>query len=552
MARTDRTDGIGRLVGGERWRSEHGGDDEEFGRVIGQLESWLRGRTFDLRYQRSLSGGGSGAYVAVMHRTPHREPRDWNRLIVKLVPPETGDDETNSARDAMVSAPEAFRRAHLVDLEESGELAGEGSWWIHLQRVVLGDLSVERAPRLVDLLDDEEFGSYCATIVTAVITEWGLGSDPVDAVPQRFLEGFLGRRLGHRAVRAFLSEEAIDIDAPTELIEIPGRQDPLPNPFALLNGTQNTRTSVRVFCGNSHGDLHVRNVLLPRTESEQVEEHDFQLIDLGRYSSSGPLSLDPMRLLLSVAAEWLPSLVPHSAIRSGLAELMVAPGRCAASPPVVGYLSVARAVHTAAEDGSAQHGDREAWKRQNQLVLVGCALRFFARPDMAPHDRWWFLEVAALATRAFVHGTSTPRGGWSTSPTEACAEGRVRLPPGNTTPRTAVSDRLAEVIQLNPPPQNQAAAELVALIREIERLPRDASAARLDFMAVSLRRQAEDLADALTDRRASLLRSQLRYASALLSQFGDVSSSGETLRRVQQAGRRLRTCGQRLWPDEVG
>ncbi|WP_328499656.1 hypothetical protein OG828_48980 [Streptomyces sp. NBC_00457] len=550
MVRTDR---IGRLQGGERWRSEHGGDDEEFRHVIRQLESWLHDQTFNLRYQRSLSGGGSGAYVAVVHRTPHRQPRKWDRLIVKLVPPDDAHVETNNVRDAMGSGPEAFRSAHLVELEEpSGRLAGEGSWWIHLQRVVLGDLTLERAPRLVDLVDDEEFDRYCATLVTAIITEWGLGSDPVDEIPSRFLERFLGQRLEDPAVRAFLSEEGIDTVAPAELIRIPGRQTPLPNPFALLKGAkQDWQASVPVFLGSSHGDLHVRNVLLPRTEAGQVEEHAFQLIDLGRYSTTGPLSLDPMRLLLSIAAEWLPSLVPHSAIRSGLAELMVAPGRCAASPPMVGYRTVAKAIHTAAEDGSAQHGDREAWKKQNHLVLVGCALRFFARPGMAHHDRWWFLEVAALATRAFVGGTGTPKEDWTTSPTEACATGRAPL--GKGEPKTAVSDRLAEVIPLTPPPpDNQAAAELAALVREIERLPHDASAARLGFMAVSLRRQAEDLADALTDRRATLLRNQLRDAGALLSQFGDASSPGETLRRVQQAGRRLRIYGQRLWPDEVG
>lgn len=212
MVRTDR---IGRLQGGERWRSEHGGDDEEFRHVIRQLESWLHDQTFNLRYQRSLSGGGSGAYVAVVHRTPHRQPRKWDRLIVKLVPPDDAHVETNNVRDAMGSGPEAFRSAHLVELEEpSGRLAGEGSWWIHLQRVVLGDLTLERAPRLVDLVDDEEFDRYCATLVTAIITEWGLGSDPVDEIPSRFLERFLGQRLEDPAVRAFLSEEGIDTVAP--------------------------------------------------------------------------------------------------------------------------------------------------------------------------------------------------------------------------------------------------------------------------------------------------------------------------------------------------
>ncbi|MGW3038384.1 hypothetical protein ACWDCB_45280 [Streptomyces sp. NPDC001178] len=547
-------DGIGRFKGAEQWCSEREGDDDELRSAIEQLASWLRGKPFDLHYQRSLSGGGSGAYVAVMQRVPHQRPGRRDRLIVKLVPPGSGALETSNARAAASSVPEVFRSAHLVVLETSDELAGVGSWWIHMQKVVLGDLTVERAPRLLDLLDDEGIARYCAAIVKAVITEWdGEDSDPVvTETPSEFLGEFLHPRLTGADVRAFLSEAQIDLDTPAETIKLPGRRDPLPNPFALLKG-RGDRTPVSVFRGNSHGDLHVRNVLLPRTELGKVDEGEFKLIDLGRYSTSGPLSLDPMKLLLSVAAEWLPSLVPYSAIRSGLAEVMVAPGRCGGSPPVVGYREVAQAIHTAAEQGLMQHGDREGWEKQNQLVLVGCALRYVARPGLATADRWWFLEVAALATRAFSGGPGAPKEEW-TRPTECCATGRVLPVRDEKTPRLEVSDHLAEVIPISPHVrQNRTAAGLAALIHEIERLPHDASAARLEFIAVDLRQQADDLAEALTDRRSTLLRIQLTDTSTLLSQFSDVSlSSGETVRRVQQAAKTLRTYARRLWPDEAG
>ncbi|MGQ4482078.1 hypothetical protein [Streptomyces sp. SAS_276] len=546
-------DGIGRFEGAEHWRSEREGDDDEFHSAIEQLESWLRGKPFNLHYQRSLSGGDSGAYVAVMQRVPHQRGRR-ERLIVKLVPPDEGVSETNNARAAASSVPEAFRSAHLVVLEAADELAGEGSWWIHMQKVVLGDLTVERAPRLLDLLDDEGIARYCAAIVKTVITKWDR-EEPAPVVtetPSEFLEKFLDPRLAGADVRAFLSEADIDLDAPAETIKLPGRRDLLPNPFALLK-RRGDETPVLVFRGNSHGDLHVRNVLLPRTELGKVGEEEFKLIDLGRYSTSGPLSLDPMKLLLSIAAEWLPSLVPYSAIRSGLAEVMVAPGRCGGSPPVVGYRGVAQAIHTAAEQGLMQHGDREGWEKQNQLVLVGCALRYVARPGLATADRWWFLEVAALATRAFSGGSSAPKEDW-TRPTESCATGRVLPGREERTQRLEVSDHLAEVIPINPRVrQNRTAAELAALIQEIERLPHDASAARLEFIAVDLRQQADDLAEALTDQRSTLLRIQLTDTSTLLSQFSDVSlSSGETVRRVQQAAKTLRTYARRLWPDEAG
>ncbi|WP_406356303.1 hypothetical protein [Streptomyces sp. NBC_00658] len=552
MSKADR---VGRLEGGDGWSSEHRGSGQEFRHVIGQLEAWLQNQTFNLRFDRSLAGGASGAYVAAMERIPHRNPKGWYRLIVKLVPPDDGHEETNNFRDAISYAPEGFRSAHLVSLEEpSGPLTGDKPWWIHLQKVALGNLSRERVPRLLDLLDDPSSSTYCAAIAQAVIEEWNAGSDPQEVRPQEFLTEFLGERLARKEVQAFLADEEIDSGAPSQTIKIRGRDLPLPNPFALIAGKpKNWQAPVRVFRGKSHGDLHPRNILLPRAESGEVSQEEFQLIDLGRYSADGPLALDPMRLLLSVAAEWLPSLVPHSAIRSVLAELMVAPGRCVGSPPVMGYQMVAKAVHDAVENGLAQHGSRETWKKQNHLILVGCALRFFSRSDLAAHDRWWFLEVAALATRALIEDAGGAKTGQPTLPTEACSTGREPL--SDEGADTTVYGRLAEVIPLMPTAvtsENRSATELAALVRDIERLPADATAARLDFMAISLRRQAEALADSLTDQRAILLRDQLFNASDLLSQFGGDAAPSETLRCVQQAGKRLRTYGRNLWPDEVG
>jgi hypothetical protein len=43
----------------------------------------------------------------------------------------------------------------------------------------------------------------------------------------------------------------------------------------------------------------------------------------------------------------------------------------------------------------------EEWVRQYLLTLIGSALRTVADPELDLADRWWFFEVAALATRAY-------------------------------------------------------------------------------------------------------------------------------------------------------
>ncbi|MEU9958505.1 hypothetical protein [Streptomyces sp. NPDC050982] len=546
--------GIGRLLEGERWRSERLGGDEQFERVTGQLQRWLRDKPFDLEYVRSLDEGGSGSYAAVVARIPHDRETHWRQLVLKLVPAKIGPEETRNFRKALLEDPNAFRSSHLVDLEEpSGALSTDDDkpWWIHLQKVALNDLTPERAPRLVDLLDGEDLHKYCGTITRSLLSEWNSGSGPEDLVPEKFLKDFLGVRLGGNEVVDFLAAERLDTERPEPTIRIPGRKTPLPNPFGLLqDGPSDLRRTVRVFCGNSHGDLHVRNVLLPRSDRGKVMASKFRLIDLGRFSDAGPLSHDPMRLLLSAASEWLTALVPHSAIRSGLAELMVAPGAHPSSPPLAGYRAVAGEIHRTAESWAAErHSAVAQWKRQNHLVLVGTALRYFAREDSRAHDRWWFLEVAALATRAFLHGDGPQPDNWITNPTEVCATDRKPL----VKEAARQSDGpVAKVIPLFPPQDTRAAVELAALVQAIEHLPIGVSSERLALVVGRLRGRPTALAAALTDEETTLLRNELIDTDALLSRFHDSPQPGNVLSLVQQAGERLRRYGSRLWPSEVG
>ncbi|MGW7514375.1 hypothetical protein ACWGJ2_02125 [Streptomyces sp. NPDC054796] len=550
--------GTRRLRNRDRWHAEHRrGDEDEFLCVTRQLERWLRGQRFELEFVRWLTEGGSGAHVAVVRSQSTLDRTDWRHLVLRLVPPATGESETERAREALAQAAPEFRSAHLITLEFDGTLSTDDEpWWIHLQRVALDDLGPTRAPRLVDVVDDEGYGAYCRTIVRSLLDDWNAGSDIVTYEPHTFLEGFLGGvRLTRPRITAFLDEAGISLDAPRRHLTVPGRAQALPSPFALLAGNQaDWPTETDVFLGRSHGDLHVRNVLLPRSE-ERVEAERFQLIDLGHYDGKGPLSHDPMRLLLSTAAEWLPGLVPHSAIRSGLAELMVTPLECPAPAPLAGYRAVAREIHRTALDWAAgRHSAPSDWRRQNHLVLAGLALRYAAREELDPGDRWWFVEVAALATRAFVDGAD-PRGeNLTTSPTEVCAENRRPLPhPAAPSPAPDGQPVVGKVLRFPRPPREAGkAAELAALLADIDRLPADASGPRLLLLAHRLCERATHLADSLTGLDSRLLRNQLLESGNLVLRLDATTPPPEILRLLRRAGRRLRGYGHELWPDEVG
>ncbi|MEU0079225.1 hypothetical protein ABZY58_15100 [Micromonospora tulbaghiae] len=379
------------------------------------LVSWSRAQPYRWTHRRWLTDGRSGALVAVVRRIPDRGV--MRQVILKLLPPGAAEQETRQVGLAQQHSPASFWQRHMVPT--IAECAVPGThWWLHLQEIAQADVGELRP--LSALLDDPGLGGFCETIVHAVGDEWSDGHDPapVEGTAVEHLGGFLA---GHRDRLAdFAGRHGLSLDRPFDEVTLPGRPDPLPDPFGLLAGTLPTaREEVEVFTGNGHGDLHPGNVFVP--VRDQVHAADFRLIDLGRFSPATPVSRDPVKLLLSVAAAWLPALVPGSPLRSALAELVVTPQCHPAAPPVAGYLTVARQIHEAASGWGRRRGLEPEWTRQHLLLMVGSALRTVADDTLPTADRWWFLEVAALATRAFGESFGPETAHPATPPTQAVA-----------------------------------------------------------------------------------------------------------------------------------
>ncbi|GIG90268.1 hypothetical protein [Plantactinospora endophytica] len=405
--------------------------------LFSALSEWIKGQPFDLTLHRWFTDGRSGSYVASVRLRPHRGPQ--RGAILKLVPPHLAAAESRAVGLVEQHTPPDFYERHLVPTEWVGPLPGS-AWWLHLQAVAQTDVSTMLP--LDNLVDHAELAGYCADIVTALVEGWQGGPDPASKAvpPAEFLRADLAGKLA--GLHAFARAVGLDVQGAPDLVVIPGRPDPLPNPFALLERGGGA-DEIEVFRGNGHGDLHPGNILIP--VGRKVRAADFRLIDLGRFSPATPVSRDPVKLILAIADRWLPGLAPYSSLRSSLAELIVAPDLYPRTPPIAGYLEVAEAVYRAAAGWANRRGLVEEWARQYLLVLAASALRTVSRDDVALPDRWWYFELAALALRALDSGDrgipidlttppSAPRAAPADPPTPRGPDPEPLRPNGAATP----------------------------------------------------------------------------------------------------------------------
>jgi hypothetical protein len=383
----------GRLTNPDAWRVQLPGP------LFDALAIWVRCKPFDLTHRGWLHGG-SGSHVALVRVNPeHGMMREY---ILKLLPPAIADAESRGVGLAQQHSPEEFRLQHLVSTEDVSKLEYAG-WCVHMQGVAQGDLSSLRP--LGKFIGDPKLGDYCETILTSIVRDWNSIHDPKPRTSKA--AQFLGEALEDMVVQGgglaeFLQKANLHHVDSDRMVIFPNRSAELPNPLTLMSGSLSDELGIlEIFLGNGHGDLHLNNVLVPCRPG--VDPSRYQLIDLGRFSPKTPISRDPVKLLLSLAAEWLLSLAPGAGIRECLAEILVMPSSHPPAPAVAGYQAIAAGIHSAAKSWADRRQMGHAWTKQNLLVLIASALRYTGQLELAIEDRWWFFEVAALATRAIQH-----------------------------------------------------------------------------------------------------------------------------------------------------
>jgi hypothetical protein len=372
------------------------------GPVFEGLRTWADSQPFRIRHVRRLTAGRSGSYVAVIRLQP--EHGRLQHAVLKLLPPQIGQDETHGVARAKQWTSEKFWYEHMVPTTRS-EALPETDWWLHLQE--LGHANLAQLRPLIELIDAPQFADSCGAIVAAIVDDWHAAEDPepFQCTARSFLAEFLTDAHRER-IEAFTGRPDVGLELTVTGLELPGRKDRLPNPIALLGDARSGPAVVPgiddlidVYVANGHGDLQLYNILVPAVGP--ITPGQFWLIDYGRFTPETPVSRDPVKLLLASAASWLPALRPATGLRSNLAELVVDPTNHAAAAPVAGYLDVSKRIYEAASRWGERRSMPEEWRRQHLLVLIGSALRTVADADLADEDRWWFLEVAALGLHAY-------------------------------------------------------------------------------------------------------------------------------------------------------
>ena len=369
--------------------------------VFDGLREWASAQPFTINHVRRLAGGRSGSYVAVVRIIPDRGI--MRQAVLKVVPPKIAAIESRGVKLAHQHTPPAFWEAHMVPTSDQNFLPST-RWCVHLQETASADLTALHT--LAELLDTPHFAEHCATIIGAIVSDWHQSDDPAPlfSTTQAFLAGFLKKH--QEGLDDFALKAGLRRDEPADAVHVPGRAGPLPNPFGLLQGLPTDDFArvrdgrAEVYLANGHGDLQLFNVLIPYAET--IDAQAFRLIDYGRFSPLTPVSRDPIKLLLSIAGAWLarPEFATGTDLRSRLAEVVAAP-RATVAGSLAGYAVVARRIHDAAGQWGVRRSMLAEWQRQHLLVLIGSALRLVADRDLAQDDRWWFFEVAALATRAY-------------------------------------------------------------------------------------------------------------------------------------------------------
>ena len=361
--------------------------------VFAGLLAWSTAQPFRIKHVRRLTAGRSGSYVAIVRLNP--DHGHLRQVVLKVLPPDIAEAETLGVQRAEQFTPREFWERHMVPTLRPSALPGT-NWWVHTLQ--LANDGVAQLRPLADHVDEPRFAGLCGRIIDEIVAGWHQKNDPDphEYTPRSFLDSFLEGR--HRTG---LTDLGLDLVDPASTLEIPGRAGALPNPLALPD------VPVEVYLANGHGDLQLYNVLVTPEESPE----EFRLIDYGRFDPETPVSRDPIKLLLSAAGTWLRPMRPGAALRSSLAELVVDPLGFPASSAVQGYRDVAVAIHQAAKGWATRRDSPEPWLRQHRLVLIGSALRMAADDGFDLADRWWFVEVAALAARSFDgedHPTTPP------------------------------------------------------------------------------------------------------------------------------------------------
>jgi hypothetical protein len=375
------------------------------------LSQWAQMERLRFQLGRWLVNGRSRALVALVTENDEHN-RTTRKLLMKVssVADQAFDQvEYTRHRDAVKESP-VFAAEHLAQLVHQPLRVGDGSWitfqtiagknFDHVQVLtVLLRRALDRTPDEAGMpqFSAQDIAAACVAVVKGVLHNWTqtpyFGQKPPITVREFFK---LHLPLGHLEPGGRLYDRAQLFQG--DEVTLPGERQSLPNPYAAGQGRYfGDLAFIQPLRGRTHGDLHTDNALV-RIRPELDPSH-YYLIDNARYSSEGPLTRDPVHLVLYVVSRTSDTLSDPQ--KDALIELLLNPATGPADL-VPGWLAVlVTGVHKETSDWIEPSGLATEWQDQSLLSLAACSLMFIGRDSVRDTDKPWYLRLGARALQAF-------------------------------------------------------------------------------------------------------------------------------------------------------
>ncbi|MEU6073326.1 hypothetical protein [Micromonospora sp. NPDC047074] len=367
--------------------------------VAAALRDWaelLGGTVQRPRRPRRARGYTPALLFTIILKVPGGPGRLIGRKLLVKVLPAAGAARREPARHelALLSCP-TFAERHLVRQPYRPYPLTDGRY-LMFQEVANG------ADDMVTLhdLDDEESVSVIRIVHDRMLNGWNSG----------------GRQTAEATVAEYVQRELAALDAldavheATRDLGLPGAEEPwlewageqmLPNPLQTVEpGSPFDTEEIDYLYGNSHGDLHGGNVLVPRDAEGRLTPDDFRLVDLNTFDDTAPLTRDLATLMLTTVLRRVADLPPDQA--EALTRHLIfptTPQRPRRLPPVLADLVEAgRQVG----DAFARRDDWvPEWRAQYLLSLLCQALTCCTYDNVPAAARRWCFVLAAWALEAY-------------------------------------------------------------------------------------------------------------------------------------------------------
>ncbi|WP_285552609.1 hypothetical protein [Actinoplanes regularis] len=372
--------------------------------VASALEAWAGGHALRVAVPPEpwRRRGGSGALLVRVRVTRIAGDRGPSDLLMKVCSPGSPAGEPAIHERAWQLSP-TFARRHLFRQAFPATILQDGRVLMYLDssESLVDDRTLGELP--IRLLVD------CATATIRLVWgEWNGRTrrrevSTVADVLRCELRGAFDK--GRSAYR-WLQQAGFDVeDAQVQALSDASAQ--LNAMVSLLvRGSELGQRKLEYFCGNSHGDLHLDNVIVPFGPDESPDPGRIKLIDLSGFSPTAPLTRDLATLLTSCALKVVRKGVTPaetSALVDALtASRPTAVTSCRAESPAVkdmlGVLHAVRSAALAEFDADLQH----LLHAQYLLSLIAQAITYTSYRNIGHFGRRWYFELGISAAERFV------------------------------------------------------------------------------------------------------------------------------------------------------